>query len=62
MKIYAVEQKYFDKGKIEVKISSFELSIMPKSYSEEHVNYDYYVDYFDNLKDAENWKKQALKA
>jgi hypothetical protein len=62
MKIYAVEQKYFDKGKIEAKISSFESSIIPKNHSEEHTNYDYYVDYFDNLKDAENWKKQALKA
>lgn len=64
MKIYAVEQKYNDKGKVTATIKTLELDVteLPKSYSEEHRNYDYYVDYFKTLKEAEDWKKQALNA
>jgi len=64
MKIYAVEQKYNDHGKVTATIKTLELDVteLPKSYSEEHQNYDYYVDYFKTLKEAEDKKKQALNA
>lgn len=60
MKIYEVEQKYFDNGTVKAKITEYELETIPENESFENKKCDVYRDYFTNKQEAENFYKKAL--
>ncbi len=61
LKIYAVEQCYYDNGKVEAKLWAFHADEKPKPYQKEEPQLDLYIDYFVDetlakkfLEDAQN--------
>lgn len=46
MKIYAVEQRYHDDGKVEAKLWAFHADEKPEPYQKEEPQFDLYIDYF----------------
>lgn len=62
MKIYCVEQKYFNNGNVQVSHRSLDLPAVPASSSQEYERYDLYIDYFTDPVEAEKFMRQALRA
>lgn len=62
MKIYEVEQKYFDNGKVKAKITEYELETIPENESIENQKCDLYRDYFTDKATAQKFYEDALKA
>ena len=62
MKIYEVEQKYFNNGKVKATITELELKTVPKNMITENNQYDLYKDYFTDKTTAQKFYKDALKA
>ncbi|MEL7608124.1 MAG: hypothetical protein AAGU74_01300 [Bacillota bacterium] len=73
--MYYVEQKYFDNGKVEVRIllesevvgaggetARYAAAKPGDAFCEEHADYDLYVDCFSTYEEAEEFKAGALKA
>ena len=46
MKIYAVEQRYYDDGKVDAKLWAFHADEKPEPYRSEESQFDLYIDYF----------------
>lgn len=59
---YKVTTKFFDTGHVTATISCENLNMCPKENVRSTSTCDIYEDYFDNLHDAINWKKQAYQA
>ena len=60
MKKYGVIQRYFDNGKVEVKIRDVQPE-EPDNYKR-FESFDYYLDVFDNYKEAIAFMNKAKKA
>jgi len=61
-KYYGVEQKYYDNGKIDVKLIEKYANAKPLDIHKENIDSDYYVDWFVDKKDANNVLKMAGRA
>lgn len=46
LKIYAVEQRYYDNGKVDIKMWAFHADEKPEPYQKEEPQFDLYIDYF----------------
>jgi len=57
---YAVEQKYFDNGRVVAKV--LKCDDYEESFSEERTTYDYYFEVFNTLEDAEEVYHECLEA
>jgi len=62
MKVYAVEQKYTDTGKVFAKTHTLQLDSIPPQHYEEREKYDLYIDYFADPAKAEQHRRDALNA
>jgi len=57
---FLVEQKYYDSGRINVRVK--ECNDNEESFSSEEKTYDLYVDVFDNYEEAREFADEALEA
>ena len=59
---YQVVTRFYDGGYVEVSdVKTFEGDRMPESGSSEAAVCDIYYDYFDNEKEAEKFRREALR-
>lgn len=59
---WGARQRYFDSGKVEVRIFPVEAETKPENQMTDGKAFDEYVDYFDTCEEAAAWADQALKA
>lgn len=62
MKIYAVEQRYYDSGKVEAKLWAFHADEKPEPYQKEEPLFDLYIDYFADEALAKKFLEDTKKA
>lgn len=62
MTVYAVHSKYYDNGKTEAYMRTYELDNKPENKYKEYARYDSYTDYFTNKKEAEKLVRDIRKA
>ena len=62
MKYYEVETRFFDNGKVEAVIFEKDAKQMPESHYAETAACDIYTNCFENRKDAEQYRQDALNA
>lgn len=62
MRFWAVSNKYFDSGKVKVRIFPVEADAKPENAKTENKLCDEYIDYFDSYEEAAEWAEQARKA
>jgi hypothetical protein len=62
MKIYKVEQKYFDSGRTEASVVETSGDSLPKSEHESRRLCDYYADYFLDRAAAERFAEDARRS
>lgn len=62
MKFWKVTTRFFDSGKVDVKVEQEEASSRPKNSSSDTDKYDEYIDYFKTKKEADQWAEDARNA
>lgn len=62
MKFWKVTTRFYDNGKVDVKVEQEQGPSMPKSSSSEQKKFDEYIDYFKTKKEADQWAEDARNA
>lgn len=59
MKFWKVTTRFFDNGKVDVRLEQIEAAAIPKNSSSDTAKYDEYIDYFKTKKEAQQWVDDA---